>query len=175
MPKRQILSIALSFLAAGFLLAQAPAPGDGRPYGKAKGKMPPPEAGLLPGGLFDGGPTAERRFATVLGLTAEQQNKVHTALEERKVMLQGQTAKGPDLRDQLAAAVRSGDEARIDQVTEELSRLQQLQNSVQAKTIAKVYGALTADQKARFDPSLDRQLGIRRRPAKGTLAPGAVQ
>jgi hypothetical protein len=173
MPQRWILSSALSVLLAGLLLAQGPPPpGDGGPRGK--GKMPPPEAGLLPGGLFDGGPNAERRFATVLGLNAGQQNTVHTALEERKILLQGQTAKGPDLRDQLAAAVRSGDEARIDQLTQDLSRLQQLQTSVQAKTFAKIYGALTADQKARFDPSLDRQLGVRRRPVNAPQA-GAVQ
>ena len=135
--------------------------------------MPPPGQGL-PGGVLDG-PNVEQRLTNVLGLTAEQQNKVHTALDERRVLAQGQTSKVPDLRDQLAAAVRANDEGKIDQLTQELSRAQQQQLSLQAKTMAKIYAALTADQKSRFDASLDRQMGVRPRQGKGAPPPGAIR
>jgi len=179
MMQKLVFSMGAAALMAGLLLAQAP--GDG-PRVRGKGKMPPP-AGVMPGwpGLLDG-PNAERRLTSVLGLNAEQQNKVHTAIEEQKVQTNGLGARGAELRTQLTAAVKAGDEGKIDQVTQDLSRLQQQQMAIQAKTMAKVYGALNADQKARIDNSLDRQLGVRNRRAKGihpaagaAPAPGTVQ
>jgi len=172
MSKKLVLSIAVAALAAGLLTAQSP--GDG-PRLKGKGKMPP--SGMLPGpgGILEG-PNAEQRLTRVLGLNAEQQNKVHTALEERKVLTQGQAGKMDDLRTQLSAAVKAGEDSKIDQITQDMARLQQQQTAIQAKTMSKVYGALNVDQRARLDASLDRQLGVRpRRSPAVTPAPGAVQ
>jgi Spy/CpxP family protein refolding chaperone len=175
MTRKIILSIGAAALMAGMLVAQGP--GDGTRFkGKgprAKGEMPPPGMMGGPGGLLDG-PNAERRLTNVLGLNAEQQNKVHTAIEEQKVQAKGLGERGAELRTQLGAAVKAGDEGKIDQVTADLARLQQQQMAIQAKTMAKVYGALDADQKARIDRSLDRQMGVRNRRAKGApVAPGA--
>lgn len=177
MTKKIIVAIGAAALVAGLLVAQAPSDGPGfRGKGpRGKGQLPP--AGMMggPGGLLDG-PNAERRLTNVLGLTAEQQNKVHTAIEEQKVQTQGLGDRGNDLRTQLAAAVKAGDEGKIDQVTQDLSRLQQQQMAIRAKTMAKVYGTLNADQKARIDNSLNRQMGVRNRRAKGAPpAQGAVQ
>src|SRR5712691_3031339 len=91
MTKKLILSTGMGVLMAGLLLAQGP--GDAPRFkGKGpngQGKMPPPP-GMMggPGSVLDG-PNAEQRLASVLGLTAEQQNKVHTALEEQKVQTKG--------------------------------------------------------------------------------------
>src|SRR6266853_4477469 len=150
MTKKMIVSVGLATLMAGLLLAQGP--GDGRRF-QGKGKLPPP-AGMLggPGGILDG-PNAERRLTNVLGLNAEQQNKVHTAIEERNVQTKGLGERGAELRTQLSAAVKAGDEGKIDQVTQDLARLQQQQMAIQAKTMAKVYATLDADQKARIDSS----------------------
>ena len=137
--------------------------------------MAPP--GMLggPGGILEG-PNAEQRLTRVLGLNAEQQNKIHTALEERKVLAQGQAGKMDDLRTQLSAAVKAGEDSKIDQVAQDMARVQQQQTSIQAKTMSKVYGALNSDQRARLDASIDRQLGVRVRRANSTPAvPGAVQ
>ena len=175
MTKQLILSTGLAALMAGLLLGQAPgdAPrfkGKGNGQGPGQGKMPPPMGG--PGGVLDG-PNAEQRLASVLGLTAEQQNKVHTAIEEQKVQTKG-LGDMVALRNQLAAAVKAGDEGKIDQITQDMARLQQQRAAIQAKTMAKVYGALNADQKARMDATLDRQLGVRNRQGKGA-PPGAAQ
>jgi Spy/CpxP family protein refolding chaperone len=133
-------------IGAGLLAAQAPPPrGPGRPGG--------PD-------LF--GPRAEQRLTRVLGLSAEQQNKVHTALQEQQVQSRGLADQAAALRGQLAVAVRAGDEAKIDQTTQDLARLNQQQAAIRAKTLAKIYGSLTADQKTQVEGMLDRTLGVPR-------------
>jgi hypothetical protein len=104
--------------------------------------------------------TAERRLTRMLGLNAEQQNKVHAALEERQVLSKGLADKASGLRTELGAAVRAADDAKIDQVTRDLAQLNQQRSAIQAKTLAKIYGALDAGQKARIDGALNRELGV---------------
>jgi hypothetical protein len=134
-----------------------------------------PQGMQMPGGLL-AGPNAEQRLARVLGLDATQQNAVHTALDQMRVQLQGVTGNVADLRTQLAAAVRAGDTGKIDQLTQDLARTQQQQMAIQAKAMAAIYGTLNADQKARFDASLDRQFGVRPpRQPKGAAPQGTVQ
>jgi Spy/CpxP family protein refolding chaperone len=155
MTYRFLLPLATVFL-AGMLSAQPapPAPGAGTP--------PPPPArgprGGFGGGL--GGPLSERRLTQQLGLNAEQQNKVHTAIEETRVSQQGMAQKEGDARTRLATAVRAGNEAQIDSISQELSQLHQQRTAAQAKTLAKVYAALSPDQKTRIEGELNRTLGV---------------
>src|SRR5579863_8065505 len=93
-----------------------------------------------------GGPISERRLTRELNLNSEQQNQVHTAIEESRVMLKGTDQRERDLRTQLAAAVKGGDEAGIDRISQDLATIQQQRTAVQAKTMAKIYGSLNADQ-----------------------------
>jgi len=153
------------FCLAGFAAAQQPAPGPG--FG-GRG----PRGGFGPGGF--GGPMSERRLTRELNLNATQQNAVHTALEEARVMLQGNAQQKRDLRTQLATAVKSGDEAGIDRISQGLASLHQQRIAVQAKAVAKIYSSLYADQKTQVDRQLNRAVGApgqRPRPARPPQAP----
>jgi Spy/CpxP family protein refolding chaperone len=148
-----------AFLAAAMLPAQAPPP------------APPPPPARGPGGprLGLGGALSERRLTQQLGLNAEQQNKVHTAIEESRVVQQGLAQKEGDARTRLATAVRAGNEAQIDSISQELAQTHQQRIASQAKTLAKVYAALTPDQKTRVEAELNRALAV---PGVGGLGRG---
>jgi Spy/CpxP family protein refolding chaperone len=154
---------------AGMLPGQAPP-------GAPSSPPPPPARGPRGGGPgFGLGPLSERRLTAQLGLTAEQQNKVHTAISEAGVLQQGMAQKEGAARTRLAAAVKAGNEAQIDSVSQEIAQLHQQRTAIHAKTVAKVYAALTADQKAKVDAELNRSLGVPQaggpRPRRG--GPGA--
>jgi hypothetical protein len=151
----------------GLLLAQGPARGR-----RGFDGPPPGIGGGLDGGLFNG-PNVEKRLTRALTLNAEQQNQLHTALAERDVQTKGMGEKMRDLRTQLQTAIRAGDEGKIDQVTRDMATLQQQQQAISAKTLAKVYKSLDASQKGTIDRVLGRQIGGRR-PRPGN-APPAVQ
>lgn len=156
MTNRFLLPCAALIL-AGMLPAQPP-PGPPPPARGARGGLGGPGrgAGL---GL---GPLSERRLTAQLGLTAEQQNRVHTAISEGSVLQQGMAQREGDIRTRLATAVKAGNETQIDSVTQELSQLHQQRTAIQAKTMAKVYASLTPDQKTRVDVELSRALGVPR-------------
>ena len=141
---------------------QGPAPGD--PPRRGFGPGGPGGRGF--GGPMLGGPMSEQRLTRRLSLNAEQQNKVHTAIEESRVMLRGMGQQERDLRTQLATAVKSGDEGGIDRASRDLANIHQQRLAVEAKAVAKIYGALNADQKSQMEREVNRFLG-----APGPRAP----
>src|SRR5258706_8663037 len=149
---------ALSFLTAGLLSAQPPTP---RP------RMGPP-------GL-------EQRLTRDLGLSAEQQNKVHTTLAESDVLMSGTRQKMQDLHTAMTAAIKSGNTDQIDRISQDMATLHQQQTAVHAKTMAKIYTTLTPDQKAKAGENLELLMGGPRpgfggpNPRMRPKAPGAVQ
>jgi Spy/CpxP family protein refolding chaperone len=86
-----------------------------------------------------------------LGLSATQQNTIHTVMADAQVQSKGLREQSRTLRDQLNAAVKAGDEGKIDQVTRDMANLDAQMNSIEAKAQAKIYGSLTADQKTKID------------------------
>jgi Spy/CpxP family protein refolding chaperone len=135
-------AIAFSLLAAGALLAQPPAPG--------------PRFGRGPGGPPR---DFETRLAQNLGLSAEQQNKVHTIMAESRLNTQGTHEQTQALQTQLTAAIKAGDEAKIDSITKDMGTLHQQQTANHAKTMAQIYSSLTADQKTKAGPNLELLMG----------------
>jgi Spy/CpxP family protein refolding chaperone len=137
----QRLAFALSLFAAGLVCAQTPqaapaGPGHGRPHGN-------------PDDMF------EARLTRHLGLSATQQNAVHTVLAERRVTT---SAIGPQLRTlhtQMIAAVKNGDEAGMEKITTEMSTLHQQEEVAHAKAAAKIYSSLTTEQKAKIGNHLE--------------------
>ena len=114
-----------------------------------------------------GGWMSEQRLTNQLNLDAVQQNKVHAAMEEARVAQQGLDQKVFDLRSQLAAAIKSGSEPNIDRVAQDMASVQQQQTAIHAKALAKIYGSLDAQQQARFERIMSRDLGtpgLRRQP-----------
>jgi len=159
--------LALSLITAVSLLAQPP-----------QGAGPRGHFGPPPDGTGPGGPNLEYRLTRSLSLTAEQQNKVHTAIEESHVQTKGMMEQMQNLHKALAAAVKSGDESQIEKASTDIANLHQQQTSIHGKTMAKVYAALTADQKTKVGPNLEmlmgpgvRGPGMRRPPANGVVAP----
>ncbi len=112
----------------------------------------------------------ERRLTNQLGLDAVQQNKVHTAIEESRVAQQGMQQKMADLRTQLAAAVKAGNEANIDRISQDIAGIHQQQTAIHAKALSKIYASLNADQQPKFEQMMGRDLGVpgpRRGPGPG--------
>lgn len=162
--------LAVSLCLSGLVLAQqaqqAP-PAGPRPRGG-------PGRGFGPGlsGLND--PNAEQRLTQQLTLNAQQQNIAHTAIEEARVILKGAPQQERDLRSQLASAVKSGDEASIDRISQSLANLQQQRTATESKALAKIYISLNSDQKTLMDRALNRSMGAPGsrgrgpRPGRGT-------
>jgi Spy/CpxP family protein refolding chaperone len=98
-----------------------------------------------------GGRRGPGREAAQLGLTAEQQNLVHTARAEADVQSKGLRDQVKTLRQELTAAIKAGDTGKIDSLTPNIAQLEGQLMSIDAKTQAKIYASLTADQKAKVD------------------------
>src|SRR5581483_898574 len=146
-------SLILSLLAAGMAVAQPPAP---RPhFGRGPGAPGPRDF--------------ESRLTQNLGLSAEQQNKVHTIMAENKLSMQGTHQQMQTAQAALTEAIKSGDESRIDKASQDIANLHQQQTALHAKSMAKIYSTLTTDQKAKVGPNLEL---LRGGPAGGRR-PGA--
>jgi Spy/CpxP family protein refolding chaperone len=127
-------SIALSLLVTGALMAQTPRPRFG-PH------------------------DFETRLTQNLGLNAEQQNKVHAIMAESRLSQQGTHQQMQTLHTSLTEAIKAGDEAKIDKITQDIGSLHQQQTASHAKSMAKIYSTLTADQKAKTGANLELLLG----------------
>jgi len=99
------------------------------------------------------------RVAADLNLTADQQTKIRAAFDEAAEFRRGSAELSLDLRKQLAAAVTSGDQAMIGQISEALGKILQEQIACQARTVAKVYAVLTPEQKTKLDQEVKASLG----------------
>jgi Spy/CpxP family protein refolding chaperone len=97
----------------------------------------------------------EQRLAQRLGLSADQQGKVHAALVESRTMSQGMNEQMRTLQTSLHNAIKAGDEGQIDTVTRDISSLHQQQTAISAKATAKIYSTLTADQKTKVGEHLE--------------------
>jgi Spy/CpxP family protein refolding chaperone len=96
----------------------------------------------------------EQRMAQDLSLSAEQQNKVHAHLADSRVQSQGLHEKMGALHTSLTAAIKAGDEGQIDRISQDVANLHQQQIAIHAKTTAKIYSSLTADQRAKVGDNL---------------------
>lgn len=101
----------------------------------------------------------EQRLSEQLSLNSEQQNKVHTILAESHVLLRDNMQKTRDLHTALTAAIKSGSEDQIDRISQDIAAVQQQQTAVHAKSMARIYATLTADQKAKIGDRLDMLMG----------------
>ncbi len=140
----KVRHVAVSLLAVGFLAAQQPAPAPRGHFGRGPGG--PPQ-------------TFEQRLTERLSLTAEQQNKVHTAMLESRVLGQGLQQQMQTAHQALTAAIKAGNEDQIEKASQDIAAIHQQQTSIQAKTMAKIYSSLTADQKTKVGSNLELLMG----------------
>lgn len=162
--------LSISMLLAGLTATQALAQTATTP---AQGTTPAPRGpragfkggpGRGPGRGGPGGsifaPNAEARITKQFSLNASQQNTLHQALASAQVQTQGMREKESTLRAQLGTAVKGGDESGIDRNATDIETLHQQQTSIRAKTLSTIYNSLTPAQKAKFEPMMDRELGL---------------
>ncbi len=148
-------SILLTAFCAGLVTAQTVG-GSGAALHE---RMTREEAALL--GMRD------LRIAADLNLTADQQAKIRAAFQAAAEARMGVVDQTRDLRNQLASAVRAGDQAMIDQISEAMGAILQEQISTQAKTVAKVYGVLTPEQKTKLEEDVRHSLGLLEKRREG--------
>lgn len=110
-----------------------------------------------PGG--PGGPDVEARLTRTLNLNATQQNTVHTALQEHRVATSGLNDQMHTLNTQLHAAIKSGAADQIDKISASIATLHQQQLASQSKAAAKIYAALTDDQKTQVGDHIEMLMG----------------
>lgn len=118
-------------------------------------------------GLDLTGPNAEARLTKQLNLNSTQQNSLHQTISTMRLQQEGMGAKMATLRTQLGTAIKGGDESSIDRISGEISNLNQQQTAAHAKAMMAVYGSLSADQKTKMEPMLNRELGIGGRGPNG--------
>lgn len=175
-------SLSISMLLAGLTATQVLAQTATTP---AQGTTPAPRSpragykggpgrgpGRGPGGSIFA-PNAEARITKQFGLNASQQNTLHQALASALVQTQGMREKESTLRTQLGTSVKGGDESGIERSAADIETVHQQQTSIRAKTLSTIYNSLTPAQKAKFEPMMDRELGLPG-PGRGRGAgPGA--
>ncbi len=130
----------LAVAATGLVFAQGPRRGMGGPGGPA-------------------GPDTEARLTRTLGLNATQQNAVHTALQEHRVATAGLRDQMYNLNTQLHTAIKAGAADQIDKLAASIGALHQQQLASQAKAAAKIYAALTDDQKTQLGDNIGMLMG----------------
>jgi len=111
-------------------------------------------------GRHGGAPLSfEQRLTQKLGLTAEQQNSIHTIIAEREVILRGNREQTQTLNKSLTAAIKTGNTGEIDSLSQQMATLHQAQIAQHSKSVAKMYAALTPAQQAKVGTNLEMLRG----------------
>ncbi len=91
------------------------------------------------------------RLTKELNLTVDQQNQAKNIFADARTHQQQFAPRLRAERQEMAAAIKSDNEAQIDQITQRSARLNAEARAIHAKAMAKFYTVLTPDQKAKFD------------------------
>src|SRR5215475_5482471 len=92
-----------------------------------------------------------QRLTAQLSLTADQQSQAKAIFQQSREQMKTIAPQLHEQRQAMANAVKSGNEAQIDQVTQQNVPLNAQARAIHAKAMAKFYQILTPDQKAKFD------------------------
>ena len=134
--------------------------------------------GRGPGGRGPGrgidlyGRNAEARLTKQFTLDATQQNNLHTVIESAQVQRKGLAERARSTQKDLATAVKAGNTSLIESLSKDLASYQEQETTIHAKALASIYGSLNDSQKAKIEPSLNRELGVPG-PRTGGRGPGA--
>ena len=91
------------------------------------------------------------RLSQQLNLTPDQQRQVRSFFEQAKEAAKPVRDQLRQQRTALEAAVKANSEQQIEQVTHQNAELKAQLQAIHAKSMAKVYSILNADQKTKFD------------------------
>jgi Spy/CpxP family protein refolding chaperone len=130
------------FCVAGILAAQTTAPSQAAPNSHPKHA----HADMV------------HRLSMRLKLTADQQNQARAIFKQSRADAKSLSPKLRNERVALRTAVKTDNEAQIDQILNQDSQLNAQARAIHAKAMAKFYQILSPEQKAKFD-----HMGARRR------------
>ncbi len=126
-----------------------------------------------------GGRRGPGREAAQLGLTTDQQTLIKATRTDAATQSKPLRDQVHTLRQELEAAIKAGDTGKIDSLSPSIAQIEAQIGAIDAKAQAKIYGSLTADQKAKVDaaPGGLGRLGMmgRRGPGGPPPAPPAAQ
>lgn len=91
------------------------------------------------------------RMAKYLNLTQEQQDNAKKIMAEARQQVQPLRQQLKESREALMNAVKSGNDAQIDQITKEQAPLMAQMMAIRAKAFEKIYATLTPEQKTKAD------------------------
>jgi Spy/CpxP family protein refolding chaperone len=91
------------------------------------------------------------RLTKRLNLTPDQQTQARSIFGDAHKQAQALAPKLRGERQAMSAAIKSDNEASIDQIARQDAQLNSQARAIHAKAMAKFYSTLTADQKAKFD------------------------
>ena len=91
------------------------------------------------------------RLAKRLNLTPDQQSQARTIFQNARQQAQALRPQLQTARQSMSAAIKSDNEAQIDQLSQQNAQLNSSMRAIHAKAMAKFYATLTPDQKAKFD------------------------
>jgi protein CpxP len=97
-----------------------------------------------------GGPMVAR-LTRQLKLTPDQQNQARSIFADARTQARTLAPKLREERQAMSAAIKSDNEAQIDQIARHDAQLNSQARAIHAKAMAKFYSTLTPDQKAKFD------------------------
>ena len=97
-----------------------------------------------------GGPMLGR-LTRRLGLSPDQASQAKSIFANARSQRQSLAPQLKAEHQALKAAIQSGNEAQIDQITSQNAQLNAQARAIHAKSMAKFYSILTPDQKAKFD------------------------
>jgi Spy/CpxP family protein refolding chaperone len=139
--------LTLSLMVSGLALAQTPqvAQQGTAPRPHMGGQRETPEQADL---------RFEQRLAQHLNLSATQQNTIHTTRADARVQSKGLHERMGALNTSLTEAIKSGNEGQIDKISQDIASLHQQQTAIHAKTTARIYSTLTAEQKTKVGDRL---------------------
>src|SRR5579884_3128433 len=143
--KNTLMKVAgLSALATGMIFAQtangtATAPANGEHAHNWRGQMQARRAHF------------RERMAKYLGLTADQQQQAKAVFKQAREEAAPVRAQLKQNREALMNAIKSGNDAQIDQLTRAQAPLVAQLSAIRAHAFEKVYASLTPEQKAKAD------------------------
>ena len=98
-----------------------------------------------------GGRRGPGREAAQLGLTTDQQTLIKSTRADADTQSKPLRDQVRTLRQELEAAIKAGDTGKIDSLTPSIAQVEAQIGAINAIAQAKIYGSLTADQKAKVD------------------------
>jgi len=101
-----------------------------------------------------------QRLSARLNLTADQQSQAKAIFQQSREQMATIAPKLKAERQAVAAAVKSDNEAQIDQITSQDASLNAQARAIHAKAMAKFYQILTPNQKTKFDRGENRHRNV---------------